>query len=236
MITLRRGDERHRERRQKHQIWFTFPPRGAPEPLAGGFGALEELQQERLAPGAAAPRRAGRASEIVTYVSEGALAHEDSMGRSGVIRAGEFHRRNGAKGLRHTETNASRSDWVQSFHLWLRASGDGDGTGPPGHEQKRFSAAARRGRLCVVASVDGRAGSLCVQQDVLMCSAILDRGQHIVHELARGRSAWLHLLQGEISLGGDLSLTAGDGAGLTEERAVSFTARVDTEVLLLDLA
>jgi redox-sensitive bicupin YhaK (pirin superfamily) len=236
MITLRRADERHHERRQRHEVWFTFPPRGGPDLFAGGFGALESIDEERLAPGAGAPRRAGRDSEIVTYVSEGALAHEDSMGRSGVIRAGEFHRRTGAKGLRHTETNASRNDWVHTVQLWLSASEDGQGTGTePGHEQRRFSAAERRGRLCVVASPDGRRGSLRIRQDALMCSAMLDPGQHVVHELAPGRSAWLHLLRGEVTLG-DQVLLAGDGAGLTGERAVSFTARVETEILLLDLA
>jgi redox-sensitive bicupin YhaK (pirin superfamily) len=235
MITLQRADQRHHQRRHRNEVWFTFPARGGPDPFAGGFGALEACDEERLAPGAGAPRRAGRDCEIVTYVCEGALAHEDSMGRSGVIRAGEFHRRNGAKGLRHTETNASHNEWVHTFQLWLRPTDGRTDGNEPGHEQRRFSAAERRGRLCLVASADGRGGSLRIQQDALMFSAMLDRGQHVIHELSGGRGAWLQLLHGEVRLG-DLILVAGDGAGLIGERAVSFTARADSELLLLDLS
>ena len=104
----------------------------------------------------------------------------------------------------------------------------------PGHEQKRFSTADRRGELCVVASPDGRRGSLRIHQDALLYSAMLGRGKHVVHELREGRSAWLHLVEGEVTLG-DLVLSSGDGAGLTAERAVSLTAREETEILLIDL-
>ena len=104
----------------------------------------------------------------------------------------------------------------------------------PGHEQKRFSAADRRGALCVVASPDARRGSLRVHQDALLYSAMLSPGKHVVHELGQGRCAWLHLVEGEVTLG-DVVLSTGDGAGVTAERAVSLTARVETEILLVDL-
>ena len=96
------------------------------------------------------------------------------------------------------------------------------------------SAAQRRGGLCVVASSDARRGSLRIHQDALVFSALLDPGQHVVHELSQGRSAWLHLVQGEVALG-DLILTTGDGAGVSAAPAVSFTAREPTEVLMLDV-
>jgi redox-sensitive bicupin YhaK (pirin superfamily) len=109
---------------------------------------------------------------------------------------------------------------------------------PPGveasHEQRRFSTAQRRGGLCVVASPDRRNDSLRLGQDVLMFSALLDPGQHVVHELASARSAWLHVVHGEATLDG-LVLTSGDGAGFAAERAVSLTAREETEILLVDL-
>jgi len=102
------------------------------------------------------------------------------------------------------------------------------------HEQKFFSVAERRGVLCIVASPDGRKGSLRVHQDALIYSSILDVRQHLVHELPQGRIAWLHVVRGEATLG-DLVLTTGDGVGVTGEPAVSFTAQEDTETLLLDL-
>lgn len=230
MITLRRAKERHRDRRREQEVWHTFRPDRA-DPLAGGFGALAILDEDRLPPGAGIPGHPRRDAEIVTYVREGALAHEDSTGRSGVIHAGEFQRVTAGRGVRHSETNASRTDWAHVFQIWLRPSEAGL---EPGHEQKRFSAAERRGGLCVVASPDARRGSLRIHQDALVYSAMLDAGQHVIHELSRGRSAWLHLVQGEATLG-DAVLTTGDGAGVTAEPAVSLTAREETEVLLVDL-
>jgi hypothetical protein len=153
------------------------------------------------------------------------------MGRSGVIQAGEFRHLTAGRGYRHSEMNASRADWAHVFELWLRPSEAGLA---PGQEQKRFCAAERRGGLCVVASPDARKGSLHLHQDALVYSAMLKRGDHVVHELAPGRSAWLHMVQGEAALG-DIVLTTGDGVGVTAERAVSLTARKETEILLLDL-
>lgn len=231
MITLRRAKERHHDRRRKQEAWLTFYRQDRADPLADGFGSLEILNEDRLPPGAGVPRRLHHDAEIVTYVREGVLAHEDSMGRSGIIHAGEFQRMTSGRGIRHSETNASRTDWAHVFQIWLRPSEAGL---EPGQEQKRFSAAERRGGLCVVASPDARKGSLRIHQDALMYSAMLNPGHHVVHELSQGRSAWLHLVQGEVTMG-NIVLTTGDGAGLTAERAVSVTAREETEILLLDL-
>ncbi|HVZ35549.1 MAG TPA: hypothetical protein VG963_24155, partial [Polyangiaceae bacterium] len=102
-------------------------------------------------------------------------------------------------------------------------------------DQKRFSAAERRGLLCVIASPDGRGGSLRIAQDALLHSALLEPGQHVVHELGPGRIAWLPLVEGEVALPDGILAAAGDGAGISEDRAVSFTAREASEILLLDL-
>lgn len=232
MMTVRRAAERHHDRRRKQEVWRTFfSPDGAAS-FADGFGQLIQLDEDRLAPGGGVPRHPHRNAEIVTYVREGALAHEDSMGLSGVIRAGEFERLSAGDGLQHSETNASRTDFAHSFRVWLQPSERGL---EPSHEQKRFSAAERRGALCLVASPDSRRGSLRIHQDAYLYSAILDRGQHLVHGLSTGRSAWLHLVLGEGTID-EVTLSTGDGAGLMSERAVSFTARVETEILLLDLS
>ena len=225
MITLRMAKERHHDRSRKQEVWHTFYPEDRADSLADGFGTLELLNEYRLPPGAGVPRRLHRDAEIVTYVREGTLAHEDS------IQAGEFQRMTAGRGIRHSEMNASRTDWAHVFQIWLRPSEAGL---EPGHERKRFSAAERRGGLCTVASPDARRGSLLIHQDVLVYSAMLYPGQHVVHELSQGRSVWLHLVLGEVTLG-DIVLTTGDGTGVTAERAVSLTAREETEILLLDL-
>jgi redox-sensitive bicupin YhaK (pirin superfamily) len=231
MFRLRRASQRRHVRRRKHEAWLTFYPQDRAQPLAGGFGALEILNEERLPPGARGRPHLHQDVEIVTYVLEGALAHEDSTGRSSVTHAGEFHRLSAGRGVCHTETNPSRTDWTQVFQIWLHPS---NLSLEPSNERKRFCAAERRGLLRVVASPDGRRGSLLIQQDALIYSALLDPGQHLIHELHDGRSAWLHVVRGEATLGNAV-LTTGDGAGITADRAVSFTAYRQTEILLLDL-
>jgi len=231
MITLRRAKDRHCKRSSKHETWHTFQPRDGLGPVADSFGTLELLDEIRLSPGANAGRSTDRDAEVVTYVREGSLAYQNSLGRSGVIQAGEFQRRTPGPGIRHSEMNASRTDGVHFFQIWLRPSAPGF---DPGKEQKRFSLAQRRHVLCVVASPDERRGSLLIHQNALICSAVLDPGQHLVHELSPRRNAWLHLVQGEIALG-DAVLTTGDGVGISEERAISLTAREASEILLIDL-
>ena len=231
MITPRRAEERHYDRHHKQETWLTFYPRDRADPRADHFGTLKSLSESRVPPGAIASRTPHHEAEIVTYVREGALAYEDAPGRTGVIQAGEFQGTTAGRGIRRREKNASRSNWAQVFQLLLAPSEPGL---EPGHEQKRFSAAQRRGVLCVVASADARRGSMRIHQDAVMCSALLEPGQHVVHELSPGRMAWLHLVEGEVTLG-DIVLTTGDGAGFTAERAVSLTAQSETEILLLDL-
>jgi len=144
---------------------------------------------------------------------------------------GEFQRLGPTRGVRRNETNLSRMDAAQVFTISLFPSAV---RLDPRVEQKRFSVADRRYGLCLVGSPDGRRGSLLLHLDAELYSAILDPGQHVVHELRPGRSAWLQLLEGEGTVG-DIVLTAGDGVGVTGERALSLTAREPSEILLFDL-
>jgi redox-sensitive bicupin YhaK (pirin superfamily) len=165
-------------------------------------------------------------------VREGALAYEDSNGRSAVITTGEFQRMTPGRGIRCNETNASRTDWAHVFQIGFYPL---QREFESGHEQKRFSAAERRGLLCAVASHDARKGSLRVHQDARVYSSLLDPGQHLAHELTQGRRAWLHVVDGEVTVA-EGTLTTGDGAAFAGELAVSITAREESEILLVDLA
>lgn len=231
MITLRRADERQCNRSKGREIWNTFHPLDGLGPLSDSFGTLELLSESRLPPRASGLRPRARDAEVLTYVREGTLAYDES-GRSGVIHAGEFEVSPSGQAMRRNEMNASLTDGAHVFQLWLRRAAVGL---EARKEQKRFSVAERRHELCVVASPDARKGSLLIQQDAAVYSALVDAGQHIVHELSLGRMAWLHLVRGAITLG-DTVLTTGDGAGVSQERAISLTAREDSEILLLDLA
>lgn len=222
MIVLHPTAERPHLRIHRREGWRTF--------AGPGFGALTDLTEHRLPPRTRATLRTMTAAEVVTYVLAGSLTQQGGAGRR-VVLAGEFQRTSFADGARHGEGNASRSGWAHVFAVSLR---------PPAvvrlrePEQRRFSAAQRRGAWCVVASPDGQAGSLRLEQDVRIHSALLEPGQHLVHALAAGRGAWLHVLHGEVALA-DLVLTSGDGVGVTAERVVSLTARADAELLLIDL-
>jgi len=228
MISLRRSDARRHDPHRRRKVWRTFDPRGR---AADGFGSIEALDENRLPPRGDVPGYAAEQAEIVTYVREGTIVYEDTMGHSGSIRASEFQRIVAALGARHSEANASRADWAHVFQIRLRRSAVAL---EPVREQQRFSVAERRGGLWLVASPDARRGSLHLHDDTWMYSGVLEPGRHVVHTLTSGRAAWLHIVQGEVALG-DLVLGTGDGAGVTAERSVSLTARADSEILLLDV-
>jgi redox-sensitive bicupin YhaK (pirin superfamily) len=230
MITLRRNTERHHARPGKHDIWLTFYPQERRGPPADDFGALATFDEIRLPPGGVSAFHPREDAEIVTYVYKGALAQEDSTGNSGVVHPGEFQRMIIGRGIHHKETNASRTDWAHIFRISLRPSEVGLACA---REQQRFAAAQRKNVLCVVASPDGRRGSLPVLQDALIYSSVLDPGHHLIHELLPERSAWLHLIYGEATLH-DIILTQGDGVGVTIEPSVSLTAQENAEILLVD--
>lgn len=231
MITVRRASERRHDQKRPQEVWKTFHSANPLAPFVDHFGTLEVLNEERFPPGSGAPLRAHREAEIITYVREGTLNHEDSMGGSGVIHAGKFQRMTAGTGIDRSETNASKTDWAHVFQIWLRPSEAGLA---PSMESEHFTATQRRGALRVVASQDGRNGSLHIHQDARIYSALLERGQHVVHELAPDRSVWLHVVHGEIGMG-DARFSAGDGLGITAEPSVSFTARTAAEVILIDL-
>lgn len=231
MRTLRRSEERQQHGGGRQQSWLTFAPSNPDDVAAEGFHGLVLLNEDRLPPGGSLRTRPAGDLEVVTYVREGALTFQDSMGRSGVIQAGEFQCSSEKSRVAGTESNASRADSAHVFQIFLRTTHDGL---EASQEQRRFSAAERRGGLRIVAAPDGRRGSLRARSDTLVYSALLDLGKHVVHPLAPGRGAWLHIVKGAVTLD-DLVLSTGDGAGVTAERALSLTAREDTELLLVDV-
>jgi redox-sensitive bicupin YhaK (pirin superfamily) len=231
MISVRRAFSRHHERRRAQHAWLSFDPAQPDDPLAHGFGRLECFNEERLGPGGRVTRPAHDA-EVLTYACEGTLACEDSLGRASLLHAGEFQRMTVTQGLRHSLSNASRSDDAHAFQLWLRPAPT---SLEAGVQLKRFSSAQRRGGLCLIASQDAARGSLRLLQDTRVYSSLLERGHHLVHELAPGRTAWLHVVSGGVALD-DLVLQAGDAAAVVGERCVSFTATIASELVLVDLS
>lgn len=231
MITLRRNRDRQHTKKDSNKYASTFYPQGDRDPLGDGFGFLVLLDEMRIPPGGSTEPAGDVEAERLTYLYKGALCQEKSSRNSDVMRAGDFQTMSMGHRVRCTETNESRSDWAHVFRIALRSP---EVAVDDLRERKRFTTAQRRNLMCVVASPDGRNRSLRLYLDALVCSAILDPGHHLVHELLPGRRAWLHIIEGEATLN-EVALTYGDGVGVENEPSVSVTVQESTELLLIDL-
>ena len=217
---------------------MTFDPENEGDPFRRGFRALEALNEETPVSEMNLHPHTNEDIEIVTYVREGTLIHQDGGGQLGRLGPGEFQRTSAARKVRHRVINASLTNPAHVFQSCITPDGN---ELLPGTEQKRFPVVDREGILRLVASPDGKKGSLRIQQDMRIYSSVLLVGQHMVHELGRGRAAWLHVVKGRILLKGrvmieDHLLGTGDAAALEAEESVSFTAEVPSEIILFDLA
>jgi len=217
---------------------LTFDPDNESDRFGSGFRTLEALNEETPISEMNLHPHTSEDIEIVTYVREGTLINQDGSGGLGRIESGEFQRTSAASKLRHRVINGSLLNPAHVFQSCITPDGN---EFEPGMEQKRFPVADRQGVLRLVASSDGRNGSLRIQQDLRMYSSVLLIGHHLIHELSQGRAAWLHVVKGRILLKGriilqDQSLGTGDAAALEDEEAVSFTAEIPSEILLFDLA
>lgn len=201
------------------------------DPTHMGFRSLRVLNDDRVAGSSGFPTHPHRDMEILSYVVEGALEHRDSMGNGSVIRPGEVQRMSAGSGIRHSEYNASQRDPVRFLQIWIVPDSRG---GTPGYEQRDFGD-ARRGVLKLVASNDGRDGSVLVRQDVAIFASVLEPSQSVVHRPAPGRGVWVQVVKGALMIG-EHRLSEGDGAAFDDEGAIEITAAESCEFLLLDLA
>jgi redox-sensitive bicupin YhaK (pirin superfamily) len=201
------------------------------DPAHMGFRILRVLNDDRVAPGQGFGTHPHRDMEIVSYVLEGALEHRDSMGTGSVIVPGDVQRMSAGTGVRHSEFNASKTDPVHFLQIWLLPTQNGIA---PGYEQKAFAAADKQGRLRVVASPDARDGSVTVHADAVVYAGLLDQGEKTELVLPKGRHAWVHVARGKAKVNGK-DLAEGDGAALTDERAVVVEGIEHAEVLVFDL-
>ena len=193
--------------------------------------ALRVMNEDRVQPGQGFGMHPHRDMEIVTYVLSGALQHQDSMGNGEVLRPGEFQRMSAGTGIYHSEFNPSRAEPVHLYQIWLLPRRKGI---QPSYEQRAFPENEMRGRLRVVASPDGREGSLTINQDASIFLSTLGTQQRVTHELGGGGHAWLQVLRGAVDLNGD-ALVAGDGVAVSDETSVTVSATDPSELMLFDL-
>ena len=231
MIAIRPAKERGHADHGWLDTWHTFSFADYDDRRFMGFRSLRVINEDFVAPGRGFPTHGHRDMEIITYVLEGALEHRDSLGTGSVIRPGEVQRMSAGTGVRHSEANPSASEPLHLLQIWIEPSKSGI---PPGYEQKTFADADKRGRLRLVASPDGAEGSVTIHQDARVYATVLDAGQQVVHRLAPGRHAWLHVARGALTLNGQ-RLSQGDGAAISDEASLVVVGETGAEALLFDL-
>ncbi len=232
MFTVRRSAERGHFDHGWLDTYHTFSFGEYHDPRHERFRSLRVMNEDRVAPGGGFPPHGHRDMEIITVVLSGALEHRDSLGSGDVIRPDDVQHMTAGSGIRHSEFNASREEPVHLYQIWLLPEAR---SLPPGYAQRNFPREGRSGKWQAVASPDGRENSLVIRQHAVLHRAALAAGQELEYSLATERSAWLQVLTGEVELNGH-SLTAGDGAAVSEENQLSVKAVEEAELLLFDLA
>jgi redox-sensitive bicupin YhaK (pirin superfamily) len=226
MITTRPAAERGHFNHGWLDTFHTFSFADYHDPDNMGFRTLRVINEDRVAPGRGFGTHPHRDMEIVTYVLEGQLEHRDSMGTGSIIRPGEVQRMSAGTGVTHSEANPSRDEPVHLLQIWLLPERRNI---TPSYEQKAFP--DRTGKLRLVASQDGRDGSLTIHQDADLYASILD-GTTLTHEFRAGRHGWLQVARGEADVNGT-KLHAGDGVAISDQREIVIGGK--GEILLFDL-
>src|SRR5215218_1815797 len=190
MINIRKSNERGHFDHGWLNTYHTFSFDQYYDPRYMGFRNLRVINEDFVAGGRGFPTHGHRDMEIITYILEGELKHEDSMGNGSVIRPGDVQRMSAGTGVRHSEFNASSKDPVHLLQIWIEPSITGI---QPGYEEKHFDVQARRGRLRLIASPDGRDGSVTIHQDATVYAGLVDGKEEVTHALASGRKAYVHI-------------------------------------------
>ena len=231
MITLRKSAERgHADHGWLHsQHSFSFADYYDPQEM--GWGPLRVINVDRVEPGQGFGTHGHRDMEIISYVLSGELQHKDSMGNGTIIRPGDVQRMSAGTGVRHSEFNPSPKSQVHFLQIWIEPAALGIA---PGYEQKFFPTEEKRGQLRLVASQDGREGSVTIHRDANLYATLLAPGDQVSHRFAAKRFGYVHVVRGAISVNG-IRLATGDAAKIQAEDELTITADEDSEVLLFDL-
>ena len=202
------------------------------DPAWMGWGNLRVINEDRIAPGTGFGTHGHRDMEIISYVLQGSLAHQDSMGNVKAIPPGDMQRMSAGSGVRHSEFNHAPDQTTHFLQIWIEPNVRGI---DPGYEQKHFAEAEKRGQLRLVASADGAQGSVTVHADAALYAGLFDGAESARLPVDPSRKAYVHLVSGRLAVNGEV-LQAGDAAVITGEPAIELGAGEAAEVLVFDLA
>ncbi len=222
-----RGAANHGWLDSKHS--FSFGSYHDPDHV--GFGPLLVINEDRVQGSQGFGTHGHRDMEIISYVLSGALEHKDSMGTGSVLHYGDVQRMSAGTGVRHSEFNHNADEKVHFLQIWIQPNQVGI---PPSYEEKNFTVESKLGNLRLIASSDGREGSVLIHQDASIYASILRSGDALEHKLAAGRIAYVHVIRGDVTVNGT-ALKGGDALKLTAENLVTLGNATDAEVLVFDL-
>jgi redox-sensitive bicupin YhaK (pirin superfamily) len=231
MTEIRRAGERGHAQHGWLDSWHSFSFADYYDPAHMGYSALRVINEDRIQPGTGFGTHGHRDMEIISYVLEGALAHKDSMGNGSSIVPGDVQRMSAGRGVQHSEFNHAKDAVTHFLQIWIEPSARGIA---PGYEQKHFDAAAKRGRLRLVASPDGAEGSVTIHQDARLYAALLDGAESARHALAPGRKAYVHVVRGKLTVNGN-PLSVGDALKASGVAEIVLEQGAGAEALLFDL-
>jgi redox-sensitive bicupin YhaK (pirin superfamily) len=231
MLTVRKAEERGHANHGWLDTYHTFSFADYHDPGEMGFGALRVINDDKVQPGQGFGTHGHRDMEIITYVLEGALEHKDSMGNGSIIRPGNMQRMSAGTGVRHSEFNPSPDERVHLLQIWIEPKITGV---RPSYEEKQFGPAEKKGQLRLIASPDGREGSVTIHQDAYVYASMLDGKDAVTHRLAPERRAYVHVARGAVKVNG-VELKGGDGAKIAGENELVFSGAKQAELLLFDL-
>ena len=212
--------------------WHSFSFADYHDPAHDGWGPLLVINDDTVAPGRGFATHGHRDMEIISVVLSGALAHKDSMGHGTSIRPGEVQRMSAGTGVRHSEFNPQADTPTRFLQIWIRPERSGSA---PSYEQTAFDPAQRQDRWQLLASPDGREGSVTIQQDATLSAIDLTTATPQIRSVKAGRKGYAHLISGELQLN-HLTLSAGDGVkieGPCELTLTTHTGKADAPAALL---
>ncbi len=232
MITVRGSRERGHFDHGWLKTYHTFSFADYTDAAHMGFRALRVINEDTVAPGKGFGTHPHRDMEIITYVLQGQVEHKDSMGNGSVILPGEVQRMSAGTGVTHSEFNPSFKEPLHLLQIWILPEKKGL---KPSYQQCAFNLEEKLNRLKLVANRDPKDNAVRIHQDVDLYISVLEEGKKVEHSVRKGRAAWLQVAHGSVEVNGHF-LSQGDGAGITDEKLLKFTAQKNSEILLFDLA
>ena len=209
---LRRAEDRGKTTLPWLTSFHTFSFGDYQDPEHHSFGHLRVINDDIIKANSGFGTHPHHDMEIMTLVLSGQLEHQDSLGNGSIIQAGDVQRMTAGTGIRHSEFNPSQTEPVHLLQVWIIPKSKGLS---PIYEQKSFRDAVKTGRWCLLASEDGRDGSLQVHQELSLWTVVLPQAEAVDYELKAGRAVWIHVATGCVEINGNV-LEAGGGMGIVE--------------------